>query len=147
MTEFSPAVIDAAARAICEENEMEWDDARKLSDPDIGTEAEAYVVTADMALAAAFGVMAPCPNCGGIERWERDEGASYEAGTPISKVKPCPDHREPVPQLLLDLWRTDPETMRRAGEAAGVIEPAGRLAHTFTDQQAVFRFVSPEDQQ
>ena len=107
---LSPAVIDAAAEA-----EDEW-----LSQPgtrlEVGCtlkEWEAFRLQA--VLAAAFGVMAPCPTCGGTD--EVVMLASQRALT--AGVHPCPDHREPVPQLLLDLG---PEMLWAALQAQGAVK-------------------------
>ncbi len=105
MTDFSPAVIDAAAEWLGEYR-------ADADDPD----------GARSFLAAALGVMSPCPNCGG--RNKEFEWLDVEEGEWMKQAtgRPCPDHREPVHQLLLDLG---PEVLWAALQAMGAVEQAG----------------------
>ena len=110
---FSPAVIDAAAEA-----EDEWlsRPGSRLETGHTLKEWEAFRLRA--VLTAAFAVMAPCPTCGGTD--DVVMLASQRALT--AGVHPCPDHREPVPQLLLDLG---PEMLWAALKATGAVEEVG----------------------
>ncbi len=121
MTDFSPAVIDAAAEAMfdcyrgynAETQALMREQSRHSRERDART-----------ALAAALGVMASCPNCGGSGHAIMLDDSRVRAG--VGPIRPtnvtCPDHREPVPQLLLDL---PADWLWAALQAMGAVEQAG----------------------